>query len=280
MSALFGRLGLGKPVVPTVTLSGPIGVASPLRPGVTLAAVSGALERAFRYKRGVAVAIRINSPGGSPVQSRLIYSRIRTLAERHKKKVHVFIEDVGASGGYLVALAGDEIIADSSSIVGSIGVVAAGFGFDKLIERVGIERRVYTSGPRKVMLDPFQPTKDEDVERLRAIQADIQQMFVDLVRERRAGKLTVPDEDLFTGEFWSGHRAHDLGLVDTLGDLRQTMQDRYGEDIRIVPVSTQRGFLSRRMGPFRDGGLTADPSFAEDLVATLETRAMWSRYGI
>ncbi len=269
-----------KPIVPVVTLSGPIGVASPLRPGVTLAALSGTLERAFSHKRAKAIAIRINSPGGSPVQSRLIYSRIRTLAARYEKTVHVFIEDVGASGGYLVALAGDEIIADTSSIVGSIGVVAAGFGFDKLIDRIGIERRVFTSGPRKVMLDPFKPADEGDIERLRSIQNDIQQLFVDLVRERRGAKLNGSDDELFSGEFWSGRRAQELGLIDTVGDLRAVMQAQYGDDIKIVPVRTHRGWLSRRMGPFRDRDLAADVSFAEDLVATLETRAMWSRYGI
>lgn len=282
-SGLFSWLpwvGRRKPLVPVVTLAGPIGVATPLRPGVTLSALSGALERAFRNKRASAVAIRINSPGGSPVQSRLIYSRIRTLADRHDKKVHVFIEDVGASGGYLVALSGDEIIADASSIVGSIGVVAAGFGFDKLIERIGVERRVYTSGPRKVMLDPFQPTNADDVERLRAIQDDIQRMFVDLVRERRGGKLNGSDDDLFSGEFWSGLKARELGLVDSIGDLRAAMQSQYGDDVKLVNVKTQRGFLSRRMGPFRDRDLAGDATFAEDLLATLETRALWSRYGI
>lgn len=279
-SSWLRRLGFRRPIVPVVTLSGPIGVATPLRPGVTLAALSTALEKAFRHRRAVAVAIRINSPGGSPVQSRLIYSRIRTLAERYGKKVHVFIEDVGASGGYLVALSGDEIIADESSIVGSIGVVAAGFGFDRLLERVGIERRIYTSGPRKVMLDPFRPTDEGDVERLKAIQNDIQKMFVDLVRERRGDKLNGSDDVLFSGEFWSGRHAQELGLIDNLGDLRATLQAEYGDEIKLVQVRTQRGFLSRRLGPFRDRDLAGDASFAEDLVATLETRAMWSRYGI
>lgn len=269
-----------RPLVPVLRLAGPIGMVTPLRPGLSLSTVAGALERAFRIKRAAAVAIIINSPGGSPVQSRLIQARIRHLAEKHGKPVFVFIEDVGASGGYLIALAGDEIIADQSSIVGSIGVVSAGFGFDRLIDKIGVERRVYTAGDKKVMLDPFQPEKPEDIKRLKALQKDVQDMFVELVKERRGAALTGSDKTLFSGEFWSGRKALELGLVDRLGDITSVMRERYGDKVRLKAVSTTQGGLLRR---FMRGSSPAVPlasGFADDLVSAVETRALWSRYGL
>src|SRR5215472_1739877 len=181
------------PVVPVVRLSGIIGFSTPLRPGLTLAGVARQLDRAFTLRRGRAVALLINSPGGSPVQSHLIYLRIRALAEEHNKPVIAFTEDVAASGGYMVACAADEIICDPSSIVGSIGVVGGSFGFAKLIEKLGIERRLYTAGDRKAMLDPFLPEKPDDVKRIKAIQQDIHQHFIALVKERRDSKLNGSD---------------------------------------------------------------------------------------
>lgn len=266
------------PLVPVVRLTGPIGMATPLRPGITLSGVAGALERAFEIRRAAAVAVVINSPGGSPVQSHLVYKRIRGLAEEHGKPVFVFIEDVGASGGYLIALAGDEIVADESSVVGSIGVVAATFGFDKAIEKLGIERRVYTAGDRKVMLDPFQPEKPEDVRRLKALQKDVHSMFVDLVKARRGRALSGSDRLLFSGEFWSGRRALELGLIDRIGDLRSVLRERYGEKVRLVPVATARGGLLRRVLP--SAASTPVPGLADELVSAVEARALWSRYGL
>lgn len=266
------------PLVPVVRLTGPIGMATPLRPGITLSGVAGALEKAFKITRASAVALVINSPGGSPVQSHLVYKRVRALAEEHGKPVFVFIEDVGASGGYLIALAGDEIVADESSVVGSIGVVAATFGFDKAIEKLGIERRVYTAGERKVILDPFQPEKPEDVRRLKSLQKDVHQMFIDLVKARRGGALNGSDRALFSGEFWSGRKALELGLIDRIGDLRSVMRERFGEKVRLVPIATARGGLLRRLVPGTRAEFPA--GLADDLVSAVEARAMWSRYGL
>ncbi|MEJ8571715.1 S49 family peptidase [Microbaculum marinum] len=271
------------PLVAVLRLNGPIGAVTPLRPGLSLADLESPLKRAFKMKRAAAVAISINSPGGSPVQSRLIYKRIRDLAEENGKPVFVFIEDIGASGGYMLALAGDEIVADPTSLVGSIGVVAATFGFDKAIEKLGIERRVYTAGDRKVMLDSFQPEKPEDVRRIKAIQKDVHGVFIDMVKARRGSALNGTDRLLFSGEFWSGSRALELGLIDRLGDLTSVMRERYGDKVRLVPIATARRGLLRRLRPFSSGpaagpGLTA--GFADDLISAIEARALWSRFGL
>jgi signal peptide peptidase SppA len=275
-----------RPVVPVLRFVGPIGMASPLRPGLSLATVAGAIERAFALSKLPTVAVSINSPGGSPVQSHLIYRRIRQLAEERKKKVYVFCEDVAASGGYFLALAGDEIHADPSSIVGSIGVISAGFGLDKAIERLGIQRRVHTSGTSKSFLDPFQPERPDDVARLVAVQREVHDAFIAVVKERRLGKLKAPDAELFSGAFWSGPRAHELGLIDGIGDLRTRMRALHGEKVQLKLVMPQSGGLLRRMlrlstdadrlGPH--GGLVGD--VASDAIAALEVRAMWSRYGL
>src|SRR5690606_22101022 len=199
--------------IPVIRLHGAImSGGSQFRQNLSLATTAGLIDKAFSFREAPAVAIAINSPGGSPVQSRLIYKRIRDLAEEKKRRVHVFVEDVAASGGYMIALAGDEIIADPSSIVGSIGVVSAGFGFQELIKKIGVERRVHTSGRNKAILDPFQPEKEEDIERLKALQEEVHQTFIALVKERRGAKL-AEDDDLFTGLFWTGERGHALGLV-------------------------------------------------------------------
>ena len=242
-----------------------------------------AIERAFAPARLAAVALSVNSPGGSPVQSALIAKRIRDRAEERGVPVLAFAEDVAASGGYWLACAGDEIFADENSIVGSIGVIAAGFGFVDLIARHGIERRVHTAGARKGMLDPFRPENPEDVERLRAVQRDIHETFVSHVRERRGRRLKGEDDILFSGEFWSGRRAIELGLVDGLGDLRGVLRDRFGAGVRIRPVAVRRG-LRRRLGfGVFDGapafGLDAGAVGAE-ILAALDEWAMWKRYGL
>src|SRR5471032_2309807 len=206
------------PVVPVVRLTGVIGVSSPLRPGLMLSSTARSLERAFSTRNARAVALIVNSPGGSPAQSHLIFRRIRQLAAEKKLPVIAFVEDVGASGGYMLACAGDEIICDQFSIVGSIGVVGGSFGFPKLMDKLGIERRLYTSGERKVMLDPFLPEKPEDVKRIKAIQKDIHEHFIALVKERRGTKLRGSDKALFSGEFWTAPAAIELGLADSLGD--------------------------------------------------------------
>nr|WP_127092245.1 S49 family peptidase [Aquabacter cavernae] len=271
------------PVVPVVRLSGTIGMGGPLRPSMTLANTAKPLERAFAVKTAPAVALLINSPGGAAVQSRLIHQRIRSLAEESGKHVFAFVEDVAASGGYMIACAADEIVCDPSSIVGSIGVVSAGFGFERLIDKIGIERRVYTAGTRKVMLDPFQPEHAEDVERLKAIQREMHQIFAGLVKARRGDTLTADDETLFSGEFWVGTQALGLGLVDDLGDLRAVLRARYGANVR-TPVISSGGWFSRRLGITSLSGGSPGGSlgagFAEGLVSAAEERAVWARYGL
>jgi serine protease SohB len=270
------------PVVPVVRLSGAIGISSPLKPGLTLANVSRLLDRAFSMKNIRAVALSINSPGGAAAQSHLIHRRIRTLADEKKLPVLAFVEDVAASGGYMIACAADEIIADASSIVGSIGVVGGTFGFDKLIEKIGVERRLYTSGENKAMLDPFLPEKPEDVERLKAIQRDIHESFIALVKERRGAKLDSRETALFTGAYWTGRRGLELGLIDAVGDLRSVLRERYGDKLR-TPLIAEKGFalLGRRLpGVAGFDRLWSGASLADDMVATLEARALWSRYGL
>ncbi len=269
------------PIVPVVRLSGAIGVVTPLRPGLMLASVARTLERAFAMRGAKAVALIVNSPGGSPAQSHLIFRRIRQLAEEKELPVIAFIEDVGASGGYMLACAGDEIVCDPYSIVGSIGVVGGTFGFVELMHKLGIERRVYTAGERKVMLDPFQPEKPEDVERIKAIQKDIHAHFIALVKERRGAKLTGGDETLFSGEFWVADTAIGLGLADRIGDLRSTLRARFGDKVRMPLIEAERGFFGRlRPGVGLDRLMTNRPGLADELVSALETRALWSRYGL
>lgn len=269
------------PVVPVVRLTGVIGVSTPLRPGLMLATAARTLERAFGLRNARAVALSINSPGGSPAQSHLIFRRIRQLAAEKNIPVIAFIEDLGASGGYMLACAADEIVCDAFSLVGSIGVVGGSFGFPKLMDRLGIERRIYTSGERKVMLDPFQPEKPEDVKRLKAIQKDIHQRFIALVKERRGARLKGADKTLFSGEFWTAQGAIDLGLADRLGDLRSTLRERFGDRVRTPLVSAERSFFGRRLpGVGLPEALARQPGLADDLISALEVRALWSRYGM
>lgn len=277
------RFRRGVAIVPVVRLTGIIGFSTPLKPGLTLSAVARVLERAFSMRNAKAVALLINSPGGSPVQSHLIYRRIRQLADEKGLPVVAFAEDVAASGGYMIACAADEIICDPSSMVGSIGVVGGSFGFDKLMEKVGIERRLYTSGERKAMLDPFLPEKPEDVKRLKQIQSEIHEQFIALVKDRRGPKLAGPEKTLFSGEYWTGARAVELGIADALGDLRSTMRDRYGEEVFTPLIAPERGFFGRRLrgiGMAEVGQLWSRPGFAEEIVSALEARALWSRYGL
>src|SRR6188508_1914277 len=217
------------PVVPVVRLSGVIGAVTPLRQGMTLAGVARILERAFAVSGAKAVAIVVNSPGGSPVQSHQIHNRIRQLAAEKKLPVLMFVEDVAASGGYMIACAGDEIICDPSSIIGSIGVVGGSFGFAKLMDKLGIERRLYTSGEHKAMLDPFLPENPQDVEKLKAVQREIHEGFIDLVKGSRGARLKGPEKTLFSGEYWTGSTAIGLGLADGIGDLRTTLRARFGD---------------------------------------------------
>ena len=269
------------PVVPVVRLSGVIGVSTPLRPGLMISTAAKTLERAFSVRNARAVALLINSPGGSPSQSHLIYRRIRDLSAEKKIPVIAFVEDIGASGGYMLSCAADEIVCDQFSIVGSIGVVGGSFGFAKLMNKLGVERRLYTSGEHKAMLDPFLPEDAGDVKRLKAIQKDIHERFIALVKERRAGKLKGPEKTLFSGEFWTAPKAIELGLADSIGDLRSVLRARYGEKVRMPLISAERSLFGRRLqGVGLAAALAGQPGLADDLVSALETRALWARYGL
>ncbi|HEV7462596.1 MAG TPA: S49 family peptidase [Methyloceanibacter sp.] len=271
------------PLVPVLRFTGAIGVVTPLKPGLSLSTSAAAIEKAFSMRGAKAVAIQINSPGGSAVQSMLIYRRIRALAEEKGLKVYVFAEDVAASGGYLLALAGDEIYADASSIVGSIGVITASFGVHELISKIGVERRVITAGANKDTLDPFLPEKPEDVERVKAIQLDVHAAFIDLVKERRGSKIAASGESLFTGEFWSGKKALELGLIDGLADLRTKMRGLYGEEVRFKLVTPSTSWFRRKRSILAESG-ALDFGFltgglAADVISAIEARALWSRFG-
>jgi signal peptide peptidase SppA len=266
-------------VVAVLRLSGVIAASGlPLRSGtLNLAGLAASIERAFTLKGAKAVALAINSPGGSPVQSALIQGRIRQRAAEKKLPVFAFAEDVAASGGYWLALAADEIFADQNSIVGSIGVISAGFGFADLIARFGIERRVHTTGERKSLLDPFKPERPEDVERLERLQKEMFDSFVALVRERRGAKLVEPDANgVFTGDIFTGRRAVELGLIDGTGDLRSVLRARFGETVKLKVVGESGGWLRRRLGLSRP----APADWAEGLLAAAESRALWARYGL
>ena len=267
--------------IPVVRLSGAIMTGgSAFRPSLNLASCAPLLEKAFADKDAPAVAISINSPGGSPVQSRLIFRRIRDLAVESNKTVLVYMEDVAASGGYMIAIAGDEIIADPSSIVGSIGVVSSMFGFPELLKKIGVERRVYTAGTNKATLDPFKPENKADIAHLKALQLEIHATFIDMVKERRGARLT-DNPDIFTGLFWTGSRAKELGLVDSLGDMRSDLKARYGAKTKLKLIAQSKGLFGLRGGG--TPGVSANhvaASAAQGLMETADERALWAQFGL
>ncbi|MCD2180705.1 S49 family peptidase [Rhizobium sp. GN54] len=270
--------------IPVVRLQGAIMAGgSQLRPALNLAAVAPVLEKAFSDKAAPAVAISINSPGGSPVQSRLIFQRIRDLAAEKNKRVLVFVEDVAASGGYMIALAGDEIFADPTSIVGSIGVVSGGFGFPELLKKIGVERRVYTAGENKVILDPFKPERESDIDYLKSLQVEIHAVFIDMVKARRGTRL-ADDPDIFSGLFWTGQRGLALGLIDGLADMRGEIRRRYGANAALRLVSPARGLFGRKVPGVGSGllslaGERAGAAGVGALAEIAEEKALWARYG-
>ena len=270
------RLWRRGPVVAVVRFEGVI-LPRARRNAISLASHSAAIERAFRLRGLVAVAIVVNSPGGAPVQSALLYRRIRQLADQKNIPVVAFAEDVAASGGYWLALAGDEIFGEETSLLGSIGVVSGSFGVHELIRRFGIERRLYTAGTHKSLLDPFLPVNPEDVERLSALQQDIHRAFKDHVRRRRAGKIDADDESLFNGDVLTGHMAAQRGLIDGIGELRGVMRSRYGDNVRLraIPVERRRPLWGRLPLTARE---PAD--LIGDAVDWLEARLLWSRFGL
>jgi signal peptide peptidase SppA len=284
MEFLPARLRRGTAVVPVVRLSGLIGAVTPLRPGMSLAGLARVLERAFAMKNAKAVALVINSPGGSPVQSRQIYLRIRQLAAEKKLPVLVFVEDVAASGGYMIACAGDEIFCDPSSIMGSIGVVGGSFGLQELIKKIGVERRLYTAGEHKAMLDPFLPENPDDVARLKALQREIHAIFIALVKQSRGSRLKGADDVLFTGEYWAGERSVSLGLADAIGDLRSTLRARYGDKVLTPVVAPPTGLLSGLLGRKSAGAgtlgqLDGFAGLPDEVISALESRAIWAKFG-
>lgn len=270
---LFNR----SPRVAVIRLSGAIGMGSALRPGLSAAGLEDTLVRAFSRKGLVAVALVINCPGGAAAQSSLIAQRIRQLAEEKKVPVLAYVEDVAASGGYWLACAADEIYADEASIVGSIGVVAAGFGFVKALDKLGVERRVYTAGKSKVMLDPFQPEKPEDVERVLELQAGIHEVFKNQVRLRRGARLKAPEDEIFTGAFWTGRKALEMGLIDGIAEMTAHLKSKFGPDVNIMRPSVQGNWLARRL---KVDSENLGAGAAEGLAQGMELRALWARYGL
>ena len=257
------------PVVACVSLSGVIGKDSKIEAGLNLQNVEPLIKRAFEIKKVKAVAINVNSPGGSPVQSELIYNFIREQSAAKNIPVYSFAQDVAASGGYFLLLSGDEIYAHNSSIIGSIGVIFSSFGFVDLIKKIGVDRRVYTEGKNKSILDPFLPEDSQSIEILKDAQRDIFESFTDLVRSRRQGKLKESEDKLFTGAFWSGKKAADFGLVDAVCDMRSKMKEKFGDDVEIVHISAKKSFIK---------SLLSEKS--ADFIFKLEERAIFSRFGL
>ena len=261
-----------KKVVPHVRLTGIIGSAGKFKQGMELANQRDILKKAFAVKKITHVAISINSPGGSPVQSHLIHDFIKQQAKKNKKKVMVFAEDIAASGGYLIACAGDEIYANSSSIIGSIGVIYSSFGFTELIKKIGVERRVHTAGKNKSTLDPFLEEKKEDIERLKNIQLDLHKDFINVVEKSRGEKLKKSEVELFSGEFWSGTKSKELGLIDEIGDANQVLREKFGEDVIIKKFEKSKSWLSKKLSSSNDP--------IDQFSNILEEKSVWQKYGL
>ena len=263
-----------KTIIPHVRLTGVIGNAGRFNKGMDLAGQQDILKKAFSIKKIKYVAISINSPGGSPVQSHLIYSYIRQLADKKKIKVLIFAEDVAASGGYLISCAGDEIYANSSSIIGSIGVISASFGFKELIKKMGIDRRIYTAGKNKSTLDPFVDEKEEDVKRLKDIQLELHSDFIKVVETSRGKKLKDPEKNnIFTGEFWTGASALKLGLIDGIGNADQVLKEKFGDEAVIKKFEKQKGWLSRKLSASVEGQLS-------NTLNAIEEKSVWQKFGL
>ena len=258
--------------IPTLRLTGVIGQAGIARSGLTIAGIEKLVDKLFSDKKAPAVALIINSPGGSPTQSSLIAEKIINLAKEKNKKVYAFVEDVAASGGYWLACAADEIYLDLNSIVGSIGVISPGFGFVDLIKKIGVERRVYTSGKSKSFLDPFKEEKKEDIDRLQSIQEQIHENFIEYVKSRRGSKLLSSEEnEIFSGLFWVGKKGVDLGLADGIGSINQIIREKYGNKAKIKIIDQKKSFLQKRLSSSINNN---------DIFNRLEEMIMWSRYGL
>jgi signal peptide peptidase SppA len=261
-----------KNIIPHIKLSGVIGNVGKFKQGIDFSGQEEIISKAFSVKKAPCVAITVNSPGGSPVQSHLIYNFIRQQAEKNKKKVIIFAEDVAASGGYLIACAGDEIYSNPSSIIGSIGVIYSSFGFTELIKKIGVERRVHTAGKNKSTLDPFLEEKTEDIERLKNIQLDLHKNFIEVVEKSRGSKLKKSEVELFSGEFWSGNKAKELGLIDDTGDANQILREKYGEDVVIKKFEKSKSWVSKKLSSSND--------HVDQLANILDEKSVWQRYGL
>ena len=263
-----------KKIIPHIRLSGVIGSAGRFKQGIDFSGQQEIIKKAFSFKKSKTIAISINSPGGSPVQSHLIHDYIRQLAKKNKKKVIVFAEDVAASGGYLIACAGDEIYANSSSIVGSIGVISASFGFQDAIKKIGVQRRVYTAGKNKSTLDPFKEEKEEDIERIKKLQLELHSDFIEVVKNSRGSKLKDPEKNnTFTGEFWSGTASMKLGLIDGIGNAEQILREKFGEDIVIKKLEKQKSFIAKKLSSSIDNQI-------DNIASVIEERALWQKFGL
>ena len=263
-----------KKIIPHIKLSGVIGNVGKFKQGIDFSGHEEIISKAFSLKKAPCVAITINSPGGSPVQSHLIHDYIRQLAKKNKKKVIVFAEDVAASGGYLIACAGDEIYANSSSIVGSIGVISASFGFQEAIKKIGVQRRVYTAGKNKSTLDPFKEEKEEDIERIKKLQLELHSDFIEVVKKSRGVKLKDPEKNnTFTGEFWSGSASINLGLIDGIGNAEQILREKFGEDIVIKKLEKQKSFIEKKLSSSIDNQI-------DNIASVIEERALWQKFGL
>ncbi len=261
-----------KKIIPHIKLTGVIGNVGKFKQGIDFSGQEEIISKAFSLKKAPCVAITVNSPGGSPVQSHLIFNFIRQQAKKNKKKVMVFAEDIAASGGYLIACAGDEIYANSSSIIGSIGVIYSSFGFTELIKKIGVERRVHTAGKNKSTLDPFLEEKKEDIERLKNIQLDLHKDFINVIEKSRGAKLKKSEVELFSGEFWSGTKAKELGLIDEIGDVNQVLKEKFGEDVIIKKFEKSKSWLSKKLSSSND--------HIDQVANILEEKSIWQKYGL
>ena len=263
-----------KKIIPHIRLSGVIGSTGRFKQGIDFSGQQEIIKKAFSFKKSKNIAISINSPGGSPVQSHLIHDYIRQLAKKNEKKVIVFAEDVAASGGYLIACAGDEIYANSSSIVGSIGVISASFGFQDAIKKIGVQRRVYTAGKNKSTLDPFKEEKEEDIERIKRLQLELHSDFIEVVKKSRGSKLKDPEKNnTFTGEFWSGTTSMKLGLIDGIGNAEQILREKFGEDIDIKKLEKPKSFIAKKLSSSIDNQI-------DNIASVIEERALWQKFGL
>ena len=265
-----------KPIIAVLYLSGVIGKVSAMKSGLSIEALNPLIEKAFEIKNLTAVCLVINSPGGSPVQSELIAKRIRSIATEKKIPVYSFVEDCAASGGYWLACSGDQIYASAGSIVGSIGVIGAGFGFADAISRIGVERRVFTEGRNKSILDPFKPVQKEDVDIIKKIQKQVHQHFINYVKERRVGKLTQEDDILFNGEFWAGNTAVDYGLIDGLDDMYSFIKAKYG-NVTFKYIGEKQSWFKKKLGIL---GSNIIQNFSDSLVESVSNKVKYDKFNV